>query len=65
MEYLAIAQSMTGKIEDVAICNAYSLAKQYAERFASVAPSDAVVTVYECKEMVVYSGKLSESEDKK
>ena len=62
MEYLAVAQSRTGKIEDVALCNAYSLAKRYAEQFASAAPADALVTVYECKQMDVYSGRRPEPE---
>ena len=62
MEYLAVAQSRTGKIEDVALCNAYSLALRYAEQFAAAAPSDALVMVYECKQMSVYSGRLPDPE---
>lgn len=37
------------KIEDVAVCNSYSLARDYADGFARTAPPNAIVTVYECK----------------
>ena len=60
IEYLAVALDRVGKIEDVVICNAYSLAKRYAENFADLAPPDAIITVYECKQMAVYSGRRDE-----
>ena len=62
IEYLAIAQDRGGKIEDVALCNSYSLAKHYAENFALRAPSHAIISVYECKQLAVYSGRMERAE---
>ena len=58
VEYLAIAKDRVGKVEDVALCNSYSLATQYANRFAMMAPSDAIISVYECKALAVYRGRM-------
>jgi hypothetical protein len=63
IEYIAVAQDRVGKIEDIAICNSYSLAKDYAEGFAAVAPTTAIIAVYECKQMAVYSGRIEPVEE--
>ena len=58
IEYLALATDRLGKIEDVALCNSYSLAKQKAANFAACAPSYALITVYECNQLAVMSGRI-------
>jgi hypothetical protein len=62
IEYIAVAQDRVGKIQDVAVCNAYSLAKQYAEQFALAAPPHAIIKVYECKTVFVSQGRVEEPE---
>lgn len=61
-EYLAVSLGPTGEIEDVALCGSYSLAVDKAETFARHAPTSAIVKIYECKTIRVYSGKKEEPE---
>lgn len=61
-EYIAVAVDRLSKIEDVAVCNSYSLACREAESFAKSAPEHSIITVYEAREMKVISGRIVETE---
>lgn len=56
-EWIAVAQSRTGKVEDLAICNSLALARQYADDFARHAPSHAVVTIFQADPIEKQAGK--------
>lgn len=57
VNYIIVAKGPGEEIEDIAVCDAYSTAKEHAERFASIAPPTAVVTIYEGKLIAGYSGR--------
>lgn len=61
VEYIAVATDRTGKVQDFAVCNAFSLARAYADQFAAVAPVTSVVTLYECTEVAVKSGRRDDT----
>lgn len=56
-EYIAVAQSRTGKVHDVAICNSLELARRYADDFAKFAPSHAIITIFKAEPVEKQSGK--------
>jgi hypothetical protein len=60
IKYIVIGESLKeGRIEDVSACNMYSEAVEDAESFASRSPADdALITIYECKVLSVYSGRM-------
>jgi hypothetical protein len=59
-EYIAVAQSRTGKVEDLAICNSLALARRYADDFARIAPPHAVITIFKAEPIEKQAGKAQE-----
>ena len=59
-EYIVVVTTRSGKVEDVAVCNALSIARRYLADYASAAPTSATVTMYESTPVEVRSGRVEE-----
>jgi hypothetical protein len=58
IRYIIAATGSDERVEEFAVVESYSLAKSTAEQFAKFAPHDALVTIYEGKQLAVYSGRV-------